>query len=71
MEEQIHDSRKQGSHPQACVRPIATYAAETKAETAKTKSMLRVMDMRTLRSILGINITDHIPNRSIRRLVEI
>lgn len=45
-------------------------AAETRAKTARTKWMLRIME--TLRSILSINIRDHhMPNRSIRRMFKI
>lgn len=35
----------------ACVRPVLTYAVETRAETAKTKQIFRTTEMRTLRAI--------------------
>jgi len=35
----------------SCVRPIITYAAETTADTSRTKSMTRMAEMRTLQSI--------------------
>lgn len=33
-----------------CIRPILTYAAETRADTAKTKSIARTTEMRILRN---------------------
>lgn len=36
-----------------CIRPIMTYAAETRAETTPTKRILRTAEMRTLRNITG------------------
>jgi len=36
-----------------CIRPIMTYGIETRQETNKTKSMLRVAEMKTLRTIMG------------------
>ena len=37
----------------AVVRPIMTYSAETRADTTKTKQLLRTTEMNTLRAILG------------------
>lgn len=34
-----------------CIRPVLTYAAETRADTAKTKRILRTAEMKTLRTI--------------------
>lgn len=57
MEEQIHEDRKQNPYLHVYnLAEIATYAAETRTETAKTKSMLRIMEVKTLRLILGISI---------------
>jgi len=38
-----------------CIRLIMTYAVETRADTKKTKSMIRTTEMRTLRVITGGN----------------
>lgn len=38
-----------------CVRPILTYAAETCADTKKTKRILRSTEMKTLCTIRGIS----------------
>jgi len=49
-----------------CIRPILTYAAETRAETAKTKRLARTTEMRTLRNIRGVTLRDRIRSRDIR-----
>lgn len=49
-----------------CVRPIMTYGIEAREETTKTKSMLRVTEMKTLRSILGKTRRDRVRNEVIR-----
>ncbi|XP_050457558.1 uncharacterized protein LOC126854663 [Cataglyphis hispanica] len=49
-----------------CVRPIMTYAAETRADIRKTKSMVRTTEMRTLRAIAGYTLRDRVPNVTIR-----
>ncbi|XP_045477896.1 uncharacterized protein LOC123683044 [Harmonia axyridis] len=48
------------------VRPILTYAAETRAETATTKSLLRSTEMRILRTIEGVTLRDQIRSSVIR-----
>ena len=48
-----------------CVRPIMTYATETRAETAATKQLLRTTEMKTLRSILGKTFGDRVKNSNI------
>lgn len=35
----------------ACVRPVLTYAAETRAETSQTTRMMRTTEMKVLRTI--------------------
>jgi len=51
----------------SCVRLIITYAAETTADTSRTKSITRTAEMRTLRGITGHTLLDRIPNQEIRR----
>ena len=48
------------------VRPILTYAAETRADTSKTKQLLRTTEMNTLRTITGRTRRDRVRNSSIR-----
>jgi hypothetical protein len=43
-----------------CIRPILTYVAETRAETSKTKRILKTAEMRTLRAARGISLKDRI-----------
>jgi len=38
---------------QTCIRPIMTYGIETREETNKTKRMLRIAQMKTLRTVMG------------------
>lgn len=40
------------------VRPILTYATETRAETMKTKQKMRTADIKILRLIVGVSLTD-------------
>mgnify|MGYP006948248671 FL=1 len=49
-----------------CVRPVMTYAIETRAETAATKKLLRTTEMKTLRSIAGYTLRDRKRNELIR-----
>lgn len=51
----------------ACVRPIMTYAAETRAETAETKRMARTNEMRVLRAITGNTLRDQRRSDEIRK----
>ena len=46
----------------AVVRPIMTYCAETRADTTKTKQLLRTTEMNTLRAILGKTRFDRMKN---------
>ena len=48
------------------VRPITTYAIETRAENSTTKRLLRTSKMRTLRGITGCSLRDHIRSNDIR-----
>jgi len=43
-----------------------TYGIETREETNKTKRMLRVAEMKTLRTIMGKTMIDRIRNTDIR-----
>ncbi|XP_055385812.1 uncharacterized protein LOC129614885 [Condylostylus longicornis] len=54
-----------------CVRPIMTYAVETRADTAKTEQILRRTEMKTLRQICGYTLRDKIRNEDIRSTCEI
>ena len=49
------------------VRPVMTYAADTRAETSKTKQLLRTTEMNTLRTITGRTRRDRVRNSEIRR----
>ena len=55
----------------ACVRPIMTYAVETRSDTTKTKAALRTTEMRTLRSITGHTLLDRKRNTDIRALCQV
>lgn len=55
----------------SCVRPVLTYAIETRGETAETKRMLRTTEMKTLRTIAGKTLRDRIPNTEIREMCEV
>lgn len=52
---------------QTAVRPILTYAAETRADTRKTKNLLRSTEMRTLRSIVGVTLWNRRRSSDIKR----
>lgn len=49
-----------------CVRPVMTYAVETRAENSTTKRITRTAEMRVLRSIAGYTLRDHQRNEDIR-----
>ena len=53
------------------VRPILTYAAETRTDTAKTRQLLEVTEMKTLRRIINKTKWDRMRNDRIRELCEI
>ena len=48
------------------VRPILTYAAETRADTNRTKRALRTTEMRALRAIAGVTLRDRQKSNEIR-----
>ncbi|XP_072159004.1 uncharacterized protein [Bemisia tabaci] len=48
------------------VRPVLTFAAETRAETKRTKQQFRTVEMKVLRKIAGFTLWDHQTNESIR-----
>ncbi|XP_072766481.1 uncharacterized protein [Anoplolepis gracilipes] len=50
-----------------CIRPILTYAVETRADITRTKRILRTTEMRTLRAIRGVNLGDRMRSEQIRR----
>ena len=54
-----------------CVRPIMTYAIETRADSVRTKSLLRTSEMKVLRNISGKTLRDRVRNTEIRRICEV
>ena len=42
------------------VRPILTYAAETRTDTAKTSQLLETTEMKTLRRIINVTRLDRV-----------
>lgn len=55
----------------ACVRPVLTYAVETRAETAKTKQIFRTTEMRTLRAIRRVSLQDRMRSNEIREELKV
>lgn len=53
------------------IRPIMTYGAETRAETSRTKQLLRTVEMNTLRAIIGKTRLDRIRNSDVRQQCDI
>lgn len=49
-----------------CIRPIMTYGTEVREDTNKTKQMLRVAEMKTLRTIVGKTRRDRVRNTDVR-----
>ena len=47
------------------MRPILTYAAETRTDTAKTREILEVCEMKSLRRIVGKTRMDRVKNQDI------
>lgn len=54
-----------------CVRPILTYAQETRADTQRTQNIMTKVEMRALRSIAGYSLRDHKTNVEILQLCDI
>ncbi|XP_045466625.1 uncharacterized protein LOC123675320 [Harmonia axyridis] len=50
----------------AVIRPILTYTAETRPETAKTKRLMETTEMRVLRRIAGKTLMNRNTSESIR-----
>ena len=48
------------------VRPITTYEAETRAETERTKQLLRTTEMKTLKSAIGVTLWDRMRNKDVK-----
>ena len=55
----------------AFIRPTLTYAAETRTDTAKTRQLLEVTEMKTLSRIINKTKGDRVRNDRIRELCEI
>jgi len=53
------------------VRPVLTYASETRAETAYTQQILRTTEMKTIRVIHGKMLRDKIRSDQLRHLSRI
>ncbi|XP_060530090.1 uncharacterized protein LOC132704215 [Cylas formicarius] len=49
-----------------CIRPIMTYGTEVREDTNKTKQMLRVAEIKTLRTIVGKTRRDRVRNTDVR-----
>lgn len=54
-----------------CIRPVLTYAAETRRDNAKTTAMINTAEMRVLRIIKGISLRDRLRSSQIRAECEI
>ncbi|XP_055380820.1 uncharacterized protein LOC129611625 [Condylostylus longicornis] len=54
-----------------CIRPIITYAIESRADTKKTENIMSAAEMATLRSITGYTRYDHKRNDEVREIWEI
>jgi hypothetical protein len=50
------------------VRPVLTYASETKAETTNTQQLLRTTEVKTIRAIHGKTLRDEIRSDQLRQL---
>ena len=50
------------------VRPVLTYASETRAETTYTQQLLRTTEMKTIRAICGKTLRDKIRSHHLRQL---
>lgn len=53
------------------VRPVLTYAAETRAETQRTKQQFRTLEMKVLRKIAGFTMWDRQQNAYVRDVCEV
>ena len=53
------------------VRPVVTYGADTQVDTCRTKRLLRLIEVRTLRATVGKMRRDTIRNSEIRRQCQI
>jgi hypothetical protein len=53
------------------IRPILTYAAETREDTARTTQILEATEMKTLRRILNKTRIDKIRNERVHEICEI
>lgn len=58
----MHKDNKLRIH-KTCIRPIMTYGTEVREEINKTKHMLRVVEMKTLRTIVGKTRRDNVKHK--------
>ncbi|XP_056637705.1 uncharacterized protein LOC130445842 [Diorhabda sublineata] len=49
-----------------CIRPIMTYGTDVREDTNKTKQMLRVAEMKTLRTIVGKTQRNRVRNTDVK-----
>jgi len=52
---------------ESTIRPVITYAAETRPDTSKTLQMMRMVEMKIIRSIHGKTLHDRIRSEDLRQ----
>ncbi|XP_043494653.1 uncharacterized protein LOC122519338 [Polistes fuscatus] len=55
----------------ATIRPILTYAAETRPETSKTRQLMEAVEMKIIRRITGKSLWDRQRSEALRRTCQI
>lgn len=55
----------------ACTKPVLIYANETRAETSKTKRMMKTIEMKILRTVKGVILKDRVRSDTIRQELNI
>ncbi|GJQ75004.1 hypothetical protein Trydic_g9625 [Trypoxylus dichotomus] len=53
------------------IRPVLTYAAETRVNITKAKNMMRAVEMKTLRTTKRVSLRDQMRSKLIREDLEI
>jgi len=72
LKKQVHELKEYTIRIyKTCVRPVMTYAVETRAETSITKGLLGTTETRTLNCITSNALRDTIRNEDIRNICEI
>lgn len=62
VEKQIYDKGGKDKNIQDNDRPIMTYAAETRADTKRTKQKVSAMEMKVFSQIQGVTMWDRRTN---------